>query len=213
MKTRLFSVLAALLCVAFAGCARAGDRLVSQAMEAYSVQDYDRALSLFEEALQSDTRYTEELLYTFIANVYSKQEDWEASAAYLEKALSIRADYRGYITLGMVYREAAQTDKAEAAFRTALSLDDGKVDAYALLGGLYADSGNASDALPLLQTAAAIAPKEAVVHAQLAVAYAMLGAAAESRAALATAESLGSEGIAGYRERVEALLSPAAPAR
>ena len=209
MNTRLFSALVALAAgAALASCARAGDKLVSQAMKAYSMKDYDKALVLFVEALKSDSRYSEELLYTFISNVYSKQEEWEASAAYLEKALSMRADYRGYITLGMVRREAGQDDKAEAAFRAALALDESKVDAYAHLGALYTDAGNAAAAVPLLETAAALAPKEGFVYATLAVAYAAQGAAEKSHAALATAAALGYNSDK-ERERAAALLESA----
>ena len=212
MKTNFFHILlAAVVCAALSSCARPGDKLVSQAMKAYAAMNYDDALALFEEALAVESRYPEELLYTFISNVYSKLEEWETSGDYLEKALAMRADYRGFVTLGMVRRESGQDDKAEVAFRTALSLDNNKADAFVHLGALYLAQDKAADALPLLETAATLAPKEALIYADLAVAHAMLGNTANSLDALTQATTLHYENADELHARVERLL--AAPAR
>ncbi len=204
-----FISLCCLILPFFIGCSRPGDSIVNKAMTAYSGKDYDRALTLFEQALESDTRYSPAVLYSFIANVYMHQEEWTLAAESQGKAMSLQPDYRGYVMLGMLQHTAGNDEQAEASYRTAIALDAEKGEAYASLGALYLGQEKPQAAAELLEKAAALEPKLAVIQANLGVAYAMLSDAEKSDAALAKATALKCENIAQFRARAEEALKTA----
>ena len=87
--------------VLFFSCTKPGDSSVQQAVTAYGAGKYDQALELFNEALEKQTRYSDELIFAFISNIYAAQEDFENAAIWMEKSLEKKPDYRNYVTLGM----------------------------------------------------------------------------------------------------------------
>ena len=183
-------------------CTKAGDATVRQAMQAMGAGEYDTALQLFTQALDEDTNYSPELLQTFIANVYVNQGEYQKAIAAQESSLALRADYRGFVSLGMLYHLIKDDEKAAAAYRNAIVLDEKKGEAYASLGALYLGQNDAAQAIPLLEQAAALEPKIAVIRANLAVAYALAGDRAKSDAALETARALKCENIEEFEERI-----------
>jgi len=199
--------LASLLSIlALTGCSKPGDATVSKAMTAYSAKNYDQALELFKQALEEETRYSPELIYGFISNVYAMNEDWENAAEYQKKSLDLHPDYRGYVTLGMLERTQGKNDKAKEAYEKAIALNPQKGEAYASLGALFLVQGNAEEARPILEKARSLEPKIAVIHGNLAICYAMLNQEKEARASLAEAETLKCENIGEFVSRVEAIL-------
>jgi tetratricopeptide (TPR) repeat protein len=179
-------------------------------MEAYSAKDYDAALHFFEQALESETRYSDEILYGFMSNVYAKQENWQAAADAQEKVLATKPDYRGLVSLGMLRHYAGDDRRAEEAYNAAIAQDAKSAEAYASLAALYLGQNRASEAVPLLEKATTLSPKIALFHANLAVAYAMTGAKEQSHASLAQAEALKCDNLAAFKERVQEELEKSA---
>ncbi|MCR5724116.1 MAG: tetratricopeptide repeat protein [Treponema sp.] len=207
MKSKIrFISLIILIVPALFGCSKPGDSIVSRAMNAYSVKDYDRALELFNEALESDTRYSQAVLYSFIANVYMHQEETKLAAEYQAKAMESQPDYRGYVMLGMLYHSCGEDTAAEEAYKKAIAMNAEKGEAYASLGALYLVQEHADRAVELLEKASALEPKLAVIKANLGVAYAMLGNEKASTEALEQAEALKCENIGQFRERAKQAL-------
>ena len=188
-------------------CAKAGDNTVRQAMQAYSAGQYDTALQFFTQALEEDTNYSDEILYTFIANVYANQGEYEKAIEAQEKSLSLRADYRGYVTLGMLYHLVKNDENAAAAYQNAIALDEKKGEAYASLGALYLGQNDAAQAIPLLEKATTLEPNIAVIQANLAVAYALLGDTEKSDAALFKARELKCENLDQFEDRIAEIIS------
>ncbi len=178
---RKFSVFSAVIFVFFAAsCSKPGDLTVQRAMKAYSSQNYDEALSLFNQALGEETNYHPESIYSFISNLYVSLDDLENAVVYAEKSLALRPDYRGFVTLGMNYHLLEDDEKAEFNYRKAIDLNPQKGEAYASLGAMYIGQEKYELAVENLEKAAEFEPKIAVIHANLAVAYAAVGKMDES---------------------------------
>ena len=184
-------------------CAKAGDNTVRQAMQAYGAGQYETALQFFTQALGEDTNYSKEILYTFIANTYANQGEYKKAIESQEKSLSLREDYRGYVTLGMLYHLVKNDKKAIDAYENAIRIDEKKGEAYASLGALYLGQSNASKAIILLEKAASLEQNIAVIQANLAIAYAMIGDMDKSEIALAKARQLKCENIESFEDKID----------
>ena len=206
-----FFLFAAILYVVLAAtsCAKAGDNTVRQAMQAYGSGQYETALQFFTQALNEDTNYSDEILYTFIANVYANQGEYEKAIEAQKKSLELRADYRGYVTLGMLCHLIKNDEDSAKAYRNAIALDEKKGEAYASLGALYLGQENAKEALPLLEKAGELEPNIAVIQANLAVAYAMSGDREKSDEALFRARELKCENIEQFEDKIEEISAQA----
>lgn len=184
-------------------CAKPGDSLIEQGIAAYSKGEYEKSLSLFNQALEVETRYSDELIFNFIANVYAAQEDFLNSALYLEKALAAKPDYRGFVTLGMNYQTMGDFSKAEEAYKNAVSLNEKKGEAFASLGILYYEEGRDEEAYEFLIKGAELSPRIAVIHAHLAVVCAKTGRFEEAAEELKTAEDLQCVNLSQFEEKIE----------
>jgi tetratricopeptide (TPR) repeat protein len=211
LKSFIFRVVFVFVCVLAVvmntSCSKPGDATVQKAMQAYSQKDYDAALELFKQASGEETHYSPELIDTFISTVYSQQQDLPNAILYQEKALAIRHDYRGYVTLGMMYHMTGDDAKAEQSYRSAIAFDEKQGEAYASLAVIFIAQNRPEEALLLLQKAAELEPKLAVVHANLAVVYAMLGRNKESDSSLAKASELKCENLSKFKQRIEDIRS------
>lgn len=184
-------------------CSKPGDLTVQRAIKAYQDQNYDESLKLFLQAGGEDSNYSDELIFTFISNLYGVQGDIKNSAAYLEKALVRKPDYRGFVTLGMDYHVLGDDGKAEENYKKAIQMTPKKGEAYASLGALYLGQKKYNEAIENLQKATEFEPKLAVPHANLAVAYALIGRKAESEAEFTIAEELKCENLDEFRLRAQ----------
>lgn len=191
----------------FTGCSKPGDATVRKAMRAYSDKDLDTAITLFKQAENEESHYSKELLYTFMSTVYSQQEDLPNAILYQKKALEIRPDYRGFVTLGMMNHMNGNDEEAIKNYDDAIKLDPDYAEAYASLAALYLGQGDAEKAVPLLEKAVQISPKLAVGQANLAVAYAMIGDTEKSDKALNCAASLKCENLDKFKERIDEIKS------
>ncbi len=187
-------------------CSRPGDVTVQSAIRAYSDGDYEKSLALFTQALDESRNYSDELIYNFMGTVYQAQDDLENAVIYQEKALSVRPEYRGLVTLGMNFHTLGDDQKAKEFYKEAINLDPKKGEAYASLGALYLLKGDADSAADYFEQGIKNDPKIAVIHANLAVAYAMQKKSDAALSELKKAEELKCENIDSFRERVEDLL-------
>lgn len=184
-------------------CSKPGDLTVQRAIKAYQDQNYDESLKLFLQADEEESNYSEELIFTFISNLYGVQGDIENSALYLEKALEKKPDYRGFVTLGMDYHVLGKDEKAEENYKKAIQMTPKKGEAYASLGALYLGQKKYSEAIENLKKATEFEPKLAVPHANLAVAYALAGRKEDSDAEFAIAEELKCENLDEFKLRAQ----------
>ena len=160
----------------FFSCTKPGDASVQQGVTAFGAGKYEQALALFNEALEKQTRYSDELIYAFISNIYSAQEDFENAAIWMEKSLEKKPDYRNYVTLGMDYQTLKKYDKAEEAYLKAAQMNGQKGEAWASLGMLYLEAEKPLEkTIEYLKKGVEFAPKIAVIHAYLGVAYSKTG--------------------------------------
>lgn len=196
-----FAFLGVFCALLFFSCSKPGDLTVQRAIKAYQNQNYGESLSLFLQAGEEDSNYSDELIFTFISNLYASQGDIENSALYLEKALEKKPDYRGFVTLGMDYHVLGDDEKAEKSYKKAIETTPKKGEAYASLGALYLGQKKYDDAILNLQKATEAEPRLAVPHANLAVAYALAGRKAESEAEFTIAENLKCENLEEFKLR------------
>lgn len=196
-----FSSIVLAFALALSSCTKPGDEGVIEAGDAMRTRDFDRAERLLLRALDEETSYSKELLYSLLANVAMLQGENAKAADWLEKAVAIAPDYRLLVTLAANYTSVGDEVRAEDALARAFAVDEGRAEAHAQLGAMRVGQGRFEEAVPLLEKAAATEPNIAVVHANLAVAYARLGRAEESEAEFAKAERLKCENLAAFRER------------
>ncbi|HUP05759.1 MAG TPA: tetratricopeptide repeat protein [Caldimonas sp.] len=95
------------------------------------------------------------------------------------------ADAQDWFLRG-VRLEPADPARAETAYRRALELDPGCLDACLNLGVLLGDAGRTADAIEVYRAALAHAPRAPLLHYNLAVALDDAGRAAEALACYAT---------------------------
>lgn len=199
-------IFAAIFIISLVSCAKPGDTFIQQGITAFSKGDYDKALELFNQAMESDTRYSEELILNFIANVYAAQEDFENSSACLEKALATKPDYRGFVTLGMNYQMLGQFNKAEQSYFKAIEMNADKGEAYASLGALYLEQNQNEKAVSYLEKGASLEPKIAVIHGNLALAWAKLGNKEKYLEEIKKAEELQCVNLGQFEEKAKTYL-------
>ena len=186
----------------FFSCSKPGDSKVSHAVAAYGEQNFDKALELFNEALNEETSYSDELIYNFIGNVYMAKDENEKAVEYFEKALQNKPDYFGLVRLGSVYNSLGKAEAAQKTFERAIQLNPKKAEAWASLGILFMSQNKIQDAIDNLEKAESIEKQLAVVPANLAVCWSMLKDREKAEEALARAEKLKCENFEDYRARV-----------
>lgn len=200
---RIFVSSAVLLSsVLFFSCTKPGDSSVQQAVTAYGAGKYDQALELFNEALEKQTRYSDELIFAFISNIYAAQEDFENAAIWMEKSLEKKPDYRNYVTLGMDWQTLKNYQKAEEAYKNAIQMNEQKGEGWASLGMLYLEEGKSLEkSIESLKKGAEFAPKIAVIHAYLGVAYLKNGQKDLAEQEFALAQELKCENLEQIKEK------------
>ena len=203
-KFSLFTAIFSLFFAAFllSSCSKPGDSIVSDGMNALKKQNYDSAISSFNEALQTDTNYSDELIFTLLAAAYTQKNDFDSAILYHQKALSKRKDYSSYILLAVLLEQKDRTDEAKQTYRDAISFAPKRPEAYGSLGALELKSGNIKGAIELLEKSAALNDRIGAVQGDLAIAYAQNGEREKALNALENAEKLKTDGIEAFRARV-----------
>ncbi len=91
---------------------------------------------------------------------YAKAEKYAEAKEHFEKAIAVKPTAVAYANLGVAYEKTGDKAGAEKAYKSALSLDAGLVDAAVNLAALYLDEPPRPDeAIVVLKTAIAKAPE------------------------------------------------------
>lgn len=199
-------VLSLAMTSALTSCAKPGDATVTKGMVAFKEQNLDAALVHFKQALNEETRYSPELLLTFISRIYTMQNDLTNAIEYQEKALSYGGDYLSFVNLGMAYHMNGQDEKAAETYKKAIAMDENRAEAYASLGALYLGKNDFEKAKESLLKAESIAPNLSIIHGNLALVYANLGEKMKSEAELIKAEELKCDNLDEFKIRVAEIL-------
>jgi tetratricopeptide (TPR) repeat protein len=102
-----------------------------------------------------------------IAGVYLKKRDFAAAAEAYAKAAESKADWLVYTNLGNCLERIGKSDAAEAAYRTAISLQPDAAQAHYNLGFLLAQMGRKKDAIAEVEKAISLEPGNADARALL----------------------------------------------
>lgn len=82
-----------------------------------------------------------------MADVLIRRNDFQSAKPLLEKALAIDPSIRIiHLDLGIVFAEDKQYDRAIAALKEAIRLDNSKTDAHYRLARVYKDAGKPAQA-------------------------------------------------------------------
>jgi tetratricopeptide (TPR) repeat protein len=186
----------------FISCSKPGDASVEKAVDAYRIGKYESALELFNKAMEQETSYSNAMIYTFISNTYSAQEDFENAVIWLEKALEEKPDYRSFVTLGMNYQTLKNYKKAEESYSKAIEMNPQKGEGWASLGMMFLEEGsNTDEALRCLKKGAEFSPRIAVIHAYLGAAYLKAGDKEKAEEEFAEAEKLHCQNLDQIKEK------------
>ncbi|MGD0620001.1 MAG: tetratricopeptide repeat protein, partial [Bryobacteraceae bacterium] len=83
----------------------------------------------------------------WLADVLIRRNDFQSAKPLLEKALAIDPSIRIiHLDLGIVFAEDKQYDRAIAALKEAIRLDNSKTDAHYRLARVYKDAGKPAQA-------------------------------------------------------------------
>jgi len=124
---------------------------------------YDRALQTFTEVIRSDPKRIE--AYVQMVQIYEETRDWE-NAFLTEQRLgkltgsparNVMAHHQ--VELGKEHFAQGRPEQARAAYKKALTLDPGCVDAYLHLGDLHFQEGKLQKAVTTWKKIADVAPR------------------------------------------------------
>ncbi|MGE0359126.1 MAG: protein kinase [Vicinamibacterales bacterium] len=147
----------------------------------------ERAIALFERALEVDAGYVEALVALGSAlqlrgSFLSMPHVLERSRALLEKAVAIAPrNAEAHVRLGQTLMALGQVDAAEAAIRQGLALDPDSAVAHSQLARLlWLGRARVDDAIGHFLKAAELAPQAGYTYLQLALLNALTGQLAEA---------------------------------
>jgi tetratricopeptide (TPR) repeat protein len=114
-------------------------------------------------------------------------KDSAGALAEMEQALKASPDdSRTFINLGFVRSEVGNASEAEVAFKRALALAPGSVDAHLAYANFLVSAGRVADAEAELKAALAIEPRNSLANRMLAMLYIATKRPAEAEAPLKT---------------------------
>jgi len=177
-STRTLSAgLAAMLCLAAAGCARVDQReakLEASAQSYVRQERYSEAIIQYRNAIKLKPN-SAPLEYA-LGEVYTKNQQYQDAFAAFNKALSVQPAYEpAQLAVGEFYLVAKQYPKAAASAQLTLSQHPGDVSASILLANLDAAQGRAPAAIARLEALAQLHPESGPVRLTLGILYAVGG--------------------------------------
>jgi tetratricopeptide (TPR) repeat protein len=155
---------------------------------AQSEQDVDQAIGSFRRALELDPRHT--LARYNLALVLKRADRLAEAIATLQRALEIEPRAEAHYTLGVIYWQQGDLDRAAGALGAAVGAAPQYADAHYTLGAVLAAKGNMGGAAESLRRALALRPDLAGAHDTLARVLQRSGDDAAGRTHFAEAERL-----------------------
>jgi tetratricopeptide (TPR) repeat protein len=133
---------------------------------AQSEQDVDQAIGSFRRALELDPRHT--LARYNLALVLKRADRLPEAIATLQRALEIEPRAEAHYTLGVIYWQQGDLDRAANALSAAVAAGPQYADAHYTLGAVRAARGDAAGAVESLRRALVLRPDLTGAHDTLA---------------------------------------------
>ncbi len=143
---------------------------------AMAEENWDEALSIFEEAKQLDADRTFAELYFWTGEALRQLEDYSNAGANYQQAVRVQNDFAAaYNGLGVCWKEQGQFDVARTQFENAVTFDRRNADASANLGDLLVNIfQDPVEGMGYLDRAIELNPQDAEAYRNRGVAHAML---------------------------------------
>jgi tetratricopeptide (TPR) repeat protein len=155
---------------------------------AESEQDVEAAIATFGRVLQLDPRHT--LARYNLALVLKRADRLPEAVDALKRAIDIEPRPEALYTLGVIYWQQGDSDRAAGALRAAIALDARYAEAHDTLGAVLAARGEWKAAADALRRAIALRPDLPGAHYSLARVLQQSGDATAGAAELKEAERL-----------------------
>lgn len=155
---------------------------------AESEQDVEAAIKTFRSVLQLDPRHT--LARYNLALVLKRADRLPEAVEALQQALDIEPRAEALYTLGVIYWQQGDSDRAASALRAAVAADARYADANDTLGAVLAARGDWKGAAGALRRAIALRPDLPGAHYSLARVLQQSGDATGGAAEFSEAERL-----------------------
>ena len=133
---------------------------------AQSEQDVAEAIKTFRRALELAPRHT--LARYNLALVLKRADRWSEAIAELMRALAIEPRAEAHYTLGVIYWQQGELDRAAAALNAAIAAQPDYVDAHYALGAVLLARRDWTPAAASLRRAIAVRPDLPGAHDTLA---------------------------------------------
>ena len=137
-------------------------------------QDYKKALSHFEKAVEEKPRYAE--AYFQIGYCKGNLGIWKEAAEAFKQAIRIKPDFaKAHLNLGVAYGNLGRYAEEIKASKQAIRIQPDYADAHFSLGVAYGNLGRWKEAVEAYRQAIRIKPDYADAHSNLSAAYGELG--------------------------------------
>jgi len=171
----------------------------------HGLDNYDRAIELFKQALGKDPSYA--LAYAGLGEAYSKKYAETKDPQWVEEARrsglrAVQLDDKlapVHLTLGQVYKDTGHLTEAVGEFRRTLEIDPAAVDAHIKLGATYYDLGKPEEAEESFQKAVNLRPGYGPAYSGLGWFYSNRGRYEEAVTQFRTVISLAPDNLLAHQ--------------
>jgi tetratricopeptide (TPR) repeat protein len=138
----------------------AANEFFTQGIAAAQSKDYEKALELFDSALELVEGMNKMKVLTNKASVYYNLEQFEEAIPLYEEVIALDPDfYEHYSNKGAALLKMGQYDDAIELYKTSLEKEINNFPAYYNMACAYALKGDTAGAIEHLQTALSIRPE------------------------------------------------------
>ena len=138
--------------------------------EYFSRGDFDKALEMYEKALEEDPEDSDILLK--MGNVYLEKGIFEDAIVYYEKAIKEDSEmYEAYLNMSRAFRGMGDMEKALASANKAAEFESDEAEVYIQLGNIHFDMEEFDSALEFYNRAVDIDDENPEAYFQRGMAY------------------------------------------
>jgi tetratricopeptide (TPR) repeat protein len=148
--------------------------ILSTAMFYYINNDYEKALPLFNQYLQTYPDSDEGLFYAGLC--YANLGRYQEAIQAFKQVIRLKPDYyEAHCNLGAAYDNSGLPREAIQAYKAAIRLKPDDAEAHCNLGFAYVNLGRYQEAIQAFKQAIRLKPDLAEAHSSMGIAYANLG--------------------------------------